>query len=82
MVDGGAQQSVGPQQQRRAVQATGQEAGLAVVMLPTLLHSCRIITILNKEHTVEGLTASAEASTVAVVSSGSIHALLAHRGLP
>lgn len=52
--------------------------GLTLAILPLLLVAFRIFTVLNKKYTAEGLTASAEASTVAEESFGSIRTVSSH----
>lgn len=56
--------------------------GLTLAILPILLVAFRIFTVLNKKYTAEGLTASAEASTVAEESFGSIRTVRPHAVLP
>ena len=56
--------------------------GLTLAILPVLLIAFRIFTVLNKKYTAEGLTASAEASTVAEESFGSIRTVCLRAELP
>ena len=56
--------------------------GLTLAILPILLVAFRIFTVLNKKYTAEGLTASAEASTVAEESFGSIRTVSPYAKAP